>query len=197
MTTPVRSTDLRHDPRVDDARQQLAPYLLPDETLLWTGRPDPSRHLDASDLFLVPFSLLWGGSVISFEVGALAQGDASLALFGIPFVVIGLFLIAGRFLVKARQKRSTVYGLTAARALVATGSTSFREAPVRRTPVGRRRSRDGRHLTVTFGATSSWAANTSYANTGLDVFGTSDGPLAFYDVADVTGLQAALRALPG
>ena len=183
-------------PRVDDERRRLTPYLLPDETLLWSGRPDPSKHLGGVDLVLVPFSLFWGGFAILWQVGALRQGPVSLALFGVPFVVIGLYLIVGRFVVKARQKRRTVYGLTRGRALVATGSSSLREAPVQRTPIDQRRSRDGRHVTVTFGGTSSgWAAGTSYANTGLELFGTSSGPLGFYDVSDVTGLETALRGV--
>jgi len=49
---------------MEDVERRLAPYLLPDETVLWTGRPDPAKHLGAIDIFLVPFSLLWGGFTI-------------------------------------------------------------------------------------------------------------------------------------
>ncbi len=47
---------------MDDLRRQFAPYLLPDEQLLWCGRPDPRKHFARGDVFLVPFSLLWVAS---------------------------------------------------------------------------------------------------------------------------------------
>ncbi len=91
---------------MDEVRRQLAPYLLADEHLLWYGRPDPAKHFTGSDVFLVPFSLMWGGFAI-FWMGAALVGGAPVpfALFGLPFVVVGLYFIFGRFLVKARRKR--------------------------------------------------------------------------------------------
>jgi hypothetical protein len=180
---------------MEDLRRQLAPYLLPDENLLWTGRPDPARHFDATDVFLVPFSLLWGGFAIFWMVTAFAEGaPLPFVLFGLPFVVLGLYFIFGRFVYKANRKRKTVYGLTEHRALVAMTSGSLSEAPLQRTPVDQRRSRDGRHLTVTFGRSArGWFAGPSYANTGMELFDTGTGPLGFYDVLDVAGLESALR----
>ncbi len=183
-------------PGVEDARRQLAPYLLPNETLLWAGRPDPAKHFGASDVFLVPFSLLWGGFAIFWLVAALIRGaPVPFALFGLPFVAVGLYLIFGRFIYKANRKRQTVYGLTAGRALVAVGPGSLSEAPLQRTPLDQRRSRDGRHLTVTFGrSTRGWSAGPKYANTGMELFDRGNGPLGFYDVLDVSGLETALSS---
>ncbi|WP_370677052.1 PH domain-containing protein [Pleomorphomonas sp. PLEO] len=42
-----------------------------------------------------------------------------LKLWGIPFVVIGLYLIAGRFFADAWARRNTVYAITNKRVLVA------------------------------------------------------------------------------
>lgn len=180
---------------MEDVRQQLAPYVLPEETLLWTGRPDPAKHFSASDVFMVPFSLLWGGFAIFWLISALVGGAPTpFALFGLPFVALGLYFIFGRFIYKANRKRQTVYGLTEGRALVGVGSGSLSEAPLQRTPVDQRRSRDGRHLTVTFGRSArGWFAGPSYANTGMDFFDRGNGQLGFYDVLDVPGLETALR----
>lgn len=182
---------------MEDVRRQLTPYLLPDEHLLWTGRPDPAKHFGASDVLLVPFSLLWGGFAIFWMVTALVGGaPVPFALFGLPFVAVGLYFIFGRFIYKANRKRQTVYGLTEGRALVAVGSGSLSEAPLLRTPVDQRRSRDGRHLTVTFGqSTRGWSAGPSCANTGMELFDRGNGPLGFYDVLDVAGLETALRGV--
>ena len=179
----------------DDARHRLDPYLLPDETLLWTGRPDPAKHLSPKDLWLVPFSLLWGGFSVFWTVSVALRAATPLsALFGLPFVLFGLYFVAGRFVYKARRKRQTVYGLTAGRALIAVGSGSLAEAPVQRTPVEQTRSRDGRHLTVTFGrGPGAMSSGAIYANTGMDLFDRTGAPFGFYDVSDVAGLETALR----
>lgn len=182
---------------MEDARRQLTPYLLTDEQLLWAGRPDPAKHFASSDVFLVPFSVLWGGFAVFWMVSALRDGaPVPFALFGLPFVAIGLYFIFGRFVYKANRKRQTVYGLTERRALVVVGAASLSEAPLTRTPIEQRRSRDGRHLTVTFGRSDrGWSAGPSYANTGMEFFDRGRGPLGFYDVPDVKGLDSALRGV--
>jgi len=102
--------------------------LLGGEHLLWTGQPDPRVIFERVDIFLVPFSLLWGGFALVWEAGVLGsgvfgEGHRSAApwffvLWGIPFVVIGLYFIAGRFFYKAWRKRRTYYALTTKRALI-------------------------------------------------------------------------------
>jgi hypothetical protein len=175
-----------------DSEEQLREYVRPGERLLWIGRPDPDVLFTASDLFVVPFSLLWGGFAFFWEGSVIVTGAGPLfVLWGIPFVAIGLYMIVGRFFYKRRRKRRTAYALTDERALVAVGSTSLAESPVRNVPLNVRRSRDGRHLTVTFG--SGGLSGRMYANTGLDAFGWwAPAPVAFFDVDDVEGLRAAL-----
>jgi len=128
---------------------------------------------------------------------AVAQGSSvPFLLFGLPFVAVGLYFVFGRFVYKANLKRRTVYGLTEGRALVATGSGSLSEAPLQRTPIDQSRSRDGRHLTVTFGRSAGGSFSTaSFTNTGMDFLHRGSGPLGFYDVADVAGLETALRSV--
>ncbi|HYE47042.1 MAG TPA: hypothetical protein VEA44_14870 [Caulobacter sp.] len=106
---------------VEDMERErlLRPYLRPDERLVWTGQPQPGLVLTGQDIFLIPFSLLWGGFVLFWEATVLASGGPSvMALFGVPFVLIGLFMIFGRFLVDAVIRRGMVYGLTDRRAIV-------------------------------------------------------------------------------
>jgi hypothetical protein len=113
--------------RVGSALQQARPgghldvfaeHLVGSEQVLWAGRPDASRLFHRSDLFAIPFSLLWGGFAIFWEVAVIAGGARFLALFGVPFVAVGLYLIAGRFGHQRYVKRRTWYAVTDRRVLV-------------------------------------------------------------------------------
>ncbi len=184
---------------MDEARDQLGPYVLPSERLLWWGRPDPTKHFAPTDAFIIPFSLLWAGFSIFWEVGAARSGaPLPFVLFGAPFVAVGLFFVFGRFIAKARRKRQTAYGLTDRRALVAVGTGSLSESPVQYQPINMQRSRDGSHVRVTFGRPAmGWRGGPSYANTGLEVFDRGNLPVGFYDVRDVAGLERALQQARG
>lgn len=100
------------------AAQRIQPYLLSDETMHWAGVPNPNIIFHSDDWALVPFSLLWGGFAIVWEAGALGyfgdtqNSDAFMVLWGIPFVLVGQYMIWGRFLHDAWLKRRTYYAVT-------------------------------------------------------------------------------------
>ena len=92
------------------------------ERLLWSGVPSRVGVFRSSDLLLVPFSLMWGGFAVFWETMVIRQhGPFFMKLWGIPFVVIGVYLMCGRFFVSARALRSTVYAVTSERVLVIGG----------------------------------------------------------------------------
>ena len=76
----------------------------------------------AADLFVVPFSLLWCGFAVFWEVLAF-RGDTPwfFRVFGVPFVLIGLYIVFGRFAVDALQRRQTSYGVTSTRVILVSG----------------------------------------------------------------------------
>jgi hypothetical protein len=132
----------------------LRPYLQPGEGLLWWGRPRQGFMLTARDVLLVPFSLAWGGFAIFWETLVVSGDDPSVlfALWGVPFVLIGLYMIAGRFFHDAWKRSRTIYGLTAQRALILRGDR-FSALPL--ADAGKIRLQggaDGGRGTIVFGA---------------------------------------------
>lgn len=162
--------------------------------MLWVGQPDPRVRFTGADAFLVPFSVLWGGFAVFWEVMAITTARQTLfIIWGIPFVLLGLYFIFGRFIFKKRRKVATIYALTNSRAIVCTGDRSVADSPVIGMPTKVDRSRDGRHVSVTFGYQGRRGLLGMYQNTGLDFFSLGPGQtVAFYDVDDTDGLLGAL-----
>jgi hypothetical protein len=182
-------------PSPDDPSHRLQPHLRPGEHLVWVGTPDLGVTFTAADAFLVPFSIMWGGFTIFWEAEALTSGAPPFfLLWGIPFVGVGVYFIFGRFIYKRHRKRQTAYGLTLQRAMVAVGSTSLVDSPVKNVSTSIRKSRDGRHVSVTFGESNyrDWRQGGYYANTGMEFFARGVSPVAFFDVADPDRLLSAL-----
>lgn len=107
----------------DNLHTVLQEDLNPGETLLWTGAPPTGVIFRASDIFLIPFSLIWCSFAV-FWVFMAARGGGIFALFGVPFVLVGFMLVFGRFIVDARQRANTVYGLTQHRIIIKSGILS-------------------------------------------------------------------------
>src|SRR4030095_11720228 len=98
----------------------LQPHLERNEKLIWAGQPKKGIIFRPYDIFLIPFSLLWCGFAI-FWMFMAAKGSVLFALFGIPFVIIGLIFVFGRFIIDARQRANTYYGLTEDRIIIVSG----------------------------------------------------------------------------
>jgi len=104
----------------------VQPELVPGETIAWSGQPNPRVIFHKEDLSLIPFSLLWGGFAIFWEAGVSGfwgngtRGGGWIfgVIWGVPFVLIGQYLIWGRFFYDAWLKRRTYYAVTNRRVLV-------------------------------------------------------------------------------
>lgn len=180
-----------------DPRALATDELRPGERLLWVGQSDPNRMLTGRDAFLIPFSVLWLGFVVFWIVGATTGGAPGIfPVVGSVFLLIGLYMLAGRFIVKRHRKRTEVYAVTDRRAFVTTGK-STRETDVHRTD--RTVNRSGGHVSVEWDDRGSLGslfrrsnfAAAQYANSGLDGI-ASPRLFAFYDVTDGQPLIQAL-----
>jgi len=105
-----------------DATQIIQKELEPREKLLWAGQPAQGIKLRGSDAFMIPFGFLWGGFAIFWEYSAMQSGAPFFfLLFGIPFVLVGLYIMFVRFYVEAKQRGNTFYGVTNERVVIASG----------------------------------------------------------------------------
>jgi len=128
--SPYGFTDLGSLP--NDLEGMIQEELSPDEKLAWVGRPRPSRMVAGSlpsfffGLCFTGFALFWlyaasggFGPPRGFRRGG--GPPIFFYLFGIPFVLAGLGMLASPF-VAARNARKTCYALTDRRAIVWEGS---------------------------------------------------------------------------
>ena len=118
-----------------EANSAIQPELTPGETILWSGQPLARIVFHKQDAMLIPFSLLWGGFAIFWEATVFRTGhhnaggvSSFMSLWGIPFVVMGQYLIWGRFLYAAWKKKQTYYAVTNHRVIAVQGRGSRRVA---------------------------------------------------------------------
>src|SRR5262245_19303821 len=99
--------------------------LLPGESIVWSGEPIRHRILRGEDVLLIPFSRFWGGFAIFWEASALqvARSDPAFVLIGLLPVLVGLYLIFGRFIVRAVASHRARYLVTDGRVVVTGGVT--------------------------------------------------------------------------
>jgi hypothetical protein len=102
-----------------EARQLLTKELLRGERLLWCGAPRQGIDFKSEDIVLIPFSVIWGGFAFFWEYSVLREKlDPSFWLSGIPFLLIGLQLIIGRFFTDRFERKHRCYGVTDQRILI-------------------------------------------------------------------------------
>jgi hypothetical protein len=190
----------------EDAGARL--WILPGERLYWRGAPDPGVIFGPEDAYLIPFSLLWGGFAIFWEIGVSRQGLVFGMVWGIPFVLIGLYLIFGRFFYKRWNRRRTRYAISDQRIIVTRKRGNHIQAIPLTRPFDVKRRRDGKHVILSWqvsggqqsqrgvgflGRTSS----TSGLNLGDSWPATSSqrqGSFAFYDITNADQALAAIHA---
>ena len=150
------------------------------EKLLWSGQPRAGIRLRGSDAFVIPFSILWCGFAIFWESMVVRKGaPVFMMLWGIPFVLVGLYIVFGRFIIDAMARGKTFYGVTNERIIIISGlfSRDLKSLNLRTlTDVSLAARSDGSG-TITFGpvypmgrwAPSGWPGAGRYAPPAFDL----------------------------
>lgn len=130
------------------------------EHLLWNGQPKRGLQLRATDALLIPFSFLWAGFAVFWELGVLGSGAPFFfILWGIPFLCVGAYITIGRFFADAALRAKTWYGVTNERILIIGGlfHRTVKSLPLRSLPEITLEQRHDGSGTITFGASMPFA----------------------------------------
>ena len=159
------------------------------ETSLWTGRPRQGIWFRPSDALMIPFSLLWGGFAVFWEVGVLSTpAPGFFAIWGIPFVLMGIYITVGRFFFDAWRRGRTSYALTSTRVVIRSGGSlkSLTLNTLSDVTLNERADRSG---TITFGAGASLMSTLS----GAGWPGAPQAP-SFEGIPEARQVYAQIRA---
>jgi len=116
--------------------------LLPGERIQWAGHPRSGLVLSGRDALLIPFSFLWGGFAVFWNVSVWSFSETNGApdlffrLWGLPFLVVGIYIMVGRFFHDAVNRKRMVYAVTDQRILMLGGwpRASFKSLDLARLP---------------------------------------------------------------
>jgi len=189
----------------------IQPELVPGESVLWVGRPSPGVIFGSrGDPGLIPFSLMSGGFAVVWETMVIwslfSKPDLERSLFaivGIPFVVMGQYMIWGRFVRAARQKRTICYAVTNQRVIVVQNSQKRQvaSAEIRSLPSMIKEKRSGEVATLRFYAATELYPKWSIRMSGKwnqwdawDELSLKNGPV-FVDIKDADSVYQLISAL--
>jgi hypothetical protein len=188
------------DPR---AAMKVQTEIISAEEVYWAGMPNPRVIFHSDDWAAIPFTLIWTAFFVFWEADALgiwgrasrAGGtDLFMALWGIPFLIVGNYMVWGRFLVDAWLKRRTYYGVTNRRILI------LHEGWKRKTNWMYLEAiptieREGTTMgTLWFGKKYPVIAGRHQKTRSISRFDVSDMPV-FADIDDVDGVQRLVQEL--
>ena len=80
------------------------------DRVLWKGRPEKGITVRPDELATIPFGIFF--LLFSIFWISMAMSAGPFALFGIPFVCVGIYMAGGRFIINEIMKKNTAYVIT-------------------------------------------------------------------------------------
>ncbi len=197
----------------NDAEAIIQGELASQERLLWSGMPQQGLLLRGSDVFVIPFSVLWCGMMFAaiFHFGS-ERSPGPPVLLDIPFLLAGAYLLAGRFFLDAWMRSRTWYGVTDQRVIIVTRGMgrNIRTVTLRTSSeIALHERSDGRG-TLTFGPASGYWGRSGNLWPGMNPrlppkFERIEHARAVYDIireaqghaADRASARSGCTGLPG
>ena len=139
--------------------------LLSGEHVVWQGRPAEGLVLRPSDVFLIPFSLLWLSFAVFWNANVWSsEAPIFFKLFGLPFLIIGVFMAVGRFWVDRANRRKLYYLVTNRRIVIlkSGGASASRSLDIKRLPIIELEEQPDGTGSIRFGASGGFLKGNNY-----------------------------------
>lgn len=99
------------------------PYISDNEYILWEGAPEKGFTFTSRDLVMIPFSLFWLAFALFWEFSVITSTSSLfMAIWGLPFVGVGIYLLFGRFIQSICLRNKTFYIITNKKLIIRSGS---------------------------------------------------------------------------
>jgi hypothetical protein len=110
------------EPLPQELEQEVRTELTAGERLLWSGRPRTGVIFRLADGFNLLFGIIWLCFVSYWLFFAYQSGASILFMaFGLPFLLVGLYMTVGRLVTDALQRKKMVYAVTNQRVIILQG----------------------------------------------------------------------------
>ena len=97
-------------------KTEIINRFLKDEKILWQGAPSNVPYLNKSDIWLIPFTLLFGGAFIGYAIISaimmFAGKSIMFALTGITLLLMGTYILFFRFWYRKKRIARQLYFVT-------------------------------------------------------------------------------------
>ncbi|HTK85120.1 MAG TPA: hypothetical protein VL625_08550 [Patescibacteria group bacterium] len=117
------------------AEQFLIKELKKGEKLLWSGIPLQGLRMTGNEFYEIPFSLMWIGFCFFWQGSAVMHylqkrdlGSIFMVFWGVPFLLMGFYMLIGRYLHESYQRSRTYYGVTSDRIIILINGKTDQEA---------------------------------------------------------------------
>ncbi len=185
------------------AAMKVQAEMISGERVYWAGMPNSRVIFHSDDWTAIPFTLVWTGFFVFWEANALGiWGSASrgggsnlfMVLWGIPFLIIGNYMVWGRFLADAWLKRRTYYAVTNRRVLILQEGWSRKTNWMYLEAIPTIEGEGAKTGTLWFGKKYPVIAGRGQRTRSMSRFTVGDLPV-FADIDEVDGVQRLVQEL--